>query len=108
MKRRSFDEFDQIRLNLQWFDTLTNNTPLIERLFTSAPILPFTIAFGLGIVLAYQMQSARIVWVAAGCSVLSVGLCLLMALKAKTGFRLALALTGACLAMFALGIVRSC
>ena len=46
------DEFDLIRLNLQWMDALTSDKPLIDRLFSSAPILPFTIAFGLGILLS--------------------------------------------------------
>ncbi|MHC5141661.1 MAG: DNA internalization-related competence protein ComEC/Rec2 [Planctomycetota bacterium] len=107
MNRRSHDEFDLIRLNLQRMDALTSTPPLIEQLFFTAPVLPFTIAFGLGILLAYKVQAPRIFWIATGCMTLSAGLCLLLALKVKTRYHFALALTGMCLAAFALGAVRS-
>jgi competence protein ComEC len=107
VNRRSHDEFDLIRLNLQRMDALTSNTPLIDRLFSTAPILPFTIAFGLGILLAYKMQTPRIVWTATGCMITIAGLCFLMTLKAKTELRFTLALISASLAVFTLGAVRS-
>jgi len=88
-------------------DALTSNTPLIDRLFSTAPVLPFTIAFGLGILFAYKIHTHRTVWIAAICMTLSAGLCLLFTIKTKTGFRFALALTGASLAVFALGAVRA-
>ena len=107
VNRRSHDEFDLIRLNLQRMDALTSNTPLIERLFFTAPVLPFTIAFGLGILLAYKIQAPHIAWITVGCMTLSAGLCFLLALKVKTKFHFTLALAGMCLAAFALGAVRS-
>ena len=107
VKRRSFDEFDLIRLNLQRMDALTSDTPLIDRLFSSAPVLPFTIAFGLGILLAYKIQPPSVVWVTVCGITILAGLCLFFTLKTKTGFRLFLALTGSCLAAFSLGTVRS-
>ena len=107
MQRRGFDEFDLIRLNLQRMDALTSDTPLIDRIFSSAPVLPFAVAFSLGILLAYKVQTPRIVWMMIFCVTLSAGSCLLFTLKTKTGLRFALALSGALLATFALGIVRS-
>lgn len=47
-------------------EALTSDTPLIDRTFSTAPVLPFTIAFGLGILVAYKIQTPCIVWVAAG------------------------------------------
>jgi len=107
VKRRSLDEFDLIRLNLQRMDTLTSDTPLIDRLFSSAPVLPFTIAFGLGILLAYKIQPPSVVWIAVCGITIMAGLCLFFTLKTKNEIRLSLALTGACLATLALGTVHS-
>lgn len=107
MKRGNQDEFDLIRLNLQRFDALTNRISLIDRTFSTAPILPFTIAFALGILLTYHVQSPRTIWAAAGSATLFAGLCFLLTLKTKARLRLALALTAACLAVLALGTVRS-
>jgi len=104
--RRRQDEFDLIRLNLQRMEALTSNTPLMERLFSTCPILPFTIAFGLGILFAYKVQISSIIWIAVCCMAIITGLCLLLILKTKTGFRFALALTSAWLATFTLGTVR--
>ncbi|OQY07028.1 MAG: DNA internalization-related competence protein ComEC/Rec2 [Planctomycetales bacterium 4572_13] len=101
------DEFELIRLNLERMDALTSNKPLVDRLFSSAPVLPFTIAFGLGILLAYKIRTPSVVWIAVCGMTIMAGLCLFFTLKTKKGLRLALALTGACLAVLALGTVRS-
>lgn len=107
MKRGSHDEFDQICLNLQRLDMLTSRKSLIDKISSSAPVAPFTVAFGLGILFAYKTPTPRIVWTTLCCVIILTGLCLLLTFKTKTGLRLALALAAACLAAFALGTVRS-
>jgi competence protein ComEC len=88
-------------------DALTGNKPLVDRLFSSAPVLPFTIAFGIGTLFAYKMQTPSVVWIAVCSITIMAGLCLFFTLKTKKELRLSLALIGACLAMMALGTVRS-
>ncbi|RKY13801.1 MAG: DNA internalization-related competence protein ComEC/Rec2, partial [Planctomycetota bacterium] len=63
--------------------------------------------FGLGILLAYKVQPPSVVWIAVCIMTILAGLCLFFTLKTKKELRLFLALTGACLATFALGTVRS-
>ena len=108
MKRRNFDEIDLIRLNLQRTNALIADTPLIERLFTATPILPFTVAFGVGILFAYKMQPSFNILYIAAFVMAGIGICLIIALKTESGsgFHLVLVFTSACLGVFALGAVR--
>lgn len=63
MERRRFDESDLIRLKLQQLDRETTSRPLLTRLFSSAPALPFAIAFIIGIIAASHMGSLNHIWV---------------------------------------------
>lgn len=106
MNRRRQDEFDLIQLNLQRFDALTNKTSLIERLFSACPILPFTIAFGLGVLLAYKINTSQIIWIIIGAIFPLSLVCLILWDKVKIHYRFALALTEACMIVFSLGAIR--
>ena len=52
MKRRSFDQSDQIRLKLQWLDEhFGPRRPLFWRMLSGVPLLPVSAAFIIGIML---------------------------------------------------------
>ena len=106
MKRRSFDEADLIRLNLQQLDAEATDRPLIDRTFTTAPILPFAIAFLLGIILADALPSIHHVWIIL-ISVMLLNVILgAFCFRAKTHIRFVLILTSSCSIVIALGLMR--
>lgn len=106
MKRRSFDEADLIRLNLQQLDAETRTPPLLERTFTTAPILPFAVAFLIGIIIADTLPSIRSVGVVLVSVLLLNAILLIICLPANTNIRLRLVLIGSCSIMLTLGMMR--
>ena len=106
LKRRSFDESDLIRLRLQRLEEQTTDRPLIERLFSTAPTLPFAVAFLIGIAIASRISSTRALWMIVCLSVSLTFLFLFLSLKAKPAFKILSMLTASALVMFALGTVR--
>ncbi|MHC4288764.1 MAG: DNA internalization-related competence protein ComEC/Rec2 [Planctomycetota bacterium] len=106
MLQRNPEEFALIRLNIERMDILTSRAPLLERLFSNIPILPFSIAFGLGILVAYKIQICPALKTYAFFTAASIGLCLWGTVIRTPGFRFTLVLTAACIAMFTLGMVR--
>jgi competence protein ComEC len=106
MKRRSFDEADLIRLNLQQLDAETRTPPLLERTFTAAPILPFAVAFLIGIIIADTLTSIRSVGVVLISVLLLNAILLIICLPANTNIRLRLVLIGSCSIMLTLGMMR--
>lgn len=60
MKRRSFDQADQIRLKLQWLEELFQpRLTLVERMFSTTPILPLAVAFIVGIVVSAHIPFSK-------------------------------------------------
>ena len=106
MKRRGFDESDLIRLNLQQLDAETAAKPLLERTFTTAPILPFAAAFIIGIIVAGNASSIAYVRGILICVLLLNILLGLFCIPASTSIRLRLALIGSCSIILALGTMR--
>ena len=106
MKRRSFDEADLIRLNLQRLDAETGTKPLLERTFTAAPILPFAVAFILGIIIAENLTSARYLWSILIVVIVLNGIVLICCIPAGPRVRLQLTLIGSCSIVLALGTIR--
>ncbi|MDH4201608.1 MAG: DNA internalization-related competence protein ComEC/Rec2 [Phycisphaerae bacterium] len=106
MKRRSFDETDLIRLNLQRLDAETRTQPLLHKTFTTAPILPFAIAFLIGIIIADNLPSIRYLWSILISAILLNGIVLICCIPANANTRLRLALIGSCSIVLTLGMMR--
>jgi competence protein ComEC len=107
VKRRSFDESDLIRLNLERLDAQTRQPPLMDRLFSEAPLIPFAVAFLLGILFvdaAYaEFHLLRIIL---ACVLLAAAACFGLSFKKSSTARLTLILACSCLLAFALASVR--
>jgi competence protein ComEC len=106
VKRRSFDESDLIRLNLQRLDAETNTQPLTVRIFTTAPILPIAIAFLFGIIIADNLPSVRSVWMILASMMVLNGILVVFCIWTNTSTRLGLVLLGSCSIMLSLGMMR--
>lgn len=106
MKRRSFDESDLIRLNLQQLDAETTHKPLIDRIFSTTPILPFAIAFLLGVIVAYIIHSVRSVWIILECVLLLNVIFLAFGFKTNMNIRLLLVFSCSCFVFFSFGMIR--
>lgn len=103
MKRRSIEESDLIRLNLQRFYTLTDTKPVVARLFSATPILPLALVFILGILFTRRTSNLNTLWIILVSIFLLTVFFFVFSLK-KDQFHLAFI---ACLLItFALGMLR--
>lgn len=60
MKRRSFDQSDQIRLRLQWLDEhFSPQPPLIQKFLSATPLFPLAVAFIAGIIVTRQLSTSQ-------------------------------------------------
>lgn len=103
MKRRSFEESDLIRLRLQRLDRVTSSRPLIEVLFSAAPVLPLAISLIAGIWIRDIIPAGYSMFVFWSGVLVSCGL-FLLSLKAGSSRRLYLTLAAACAIFFAAGL----
>lgn len=106
MKRRSFDESDLIRLKLQRLEAQTDSQSLLDSLFSSAPILPFTIVLIGGILIASGIKTIHTIWLISLCLMTLVLLLTAAACRARSTLRLMFILSSSCLMIFMLGMVR--
>ncbi|MCI0499836.1 MAG: DNA internalization-related competence protein ComEC/Rec2 [Planctomycetales bacterium] len=107
MKRRSFDESDLIRLNLEQLDAQTRQPPLPERLFSEVPLMPFAAAFLIGILFVNGTDlSFRLLGITLGGVLLTAAVCFGLSFKTTASVRLILMLSCSCMLFFALAAVR--
>lgn len=107
MKRRSFDESDLIRLNLERLDIQTRQQTIAERLFSEAPLMPYAAAFIIGILFAdAACRDNRLFWLISAGVFAAAGLCFILSFRAAAPLRLRFLLSCACLVIFSLAAVR--
>jgi competence protein ComEC len=105
-KRRSFDETGLIQLRLQRLEEQTSVKPILEKLFSTAPALPFPIAFIIGIVFAARISSPQFLWTVLSTTIVLAIICFFGFFKTNANLKLLLSLTASCLVIFALGTIR--
>ncbi len=113
MKRRSFDQADQIRLKLQWLDehwpsrlSAIQKPPLIEKTLSTAPLVPLAIAFIVGIILVGQFFASHHVFPYILCTIFVSVVLLAASFRLPPTKRLYAATTCACLLFVSLGAAR--
>jgi competence protein ComEC len=106
MKRRSFDESDLIRLKLQRLEAQTDSRSLLDSLFSTAPILPFTIALIAGILIASGIKTIHTFWLISLCLMPLVLLLTAAACRVRSTLRFMLILFNSCLLILMLGMVH--
>ncbi|MHC5082376.1 MAG: ComEC/Rec2 family competence protein [Planctomycetota bacterium] len=106
MKRRSFTQSDQIRLELQWLDEYASERPPIrDRVFSTVPIVPLAICFIVGIILFEYLHLKPSMISVAVFMLIAFGL-LGISIKMIGSLRLNLIFVAACLLFLCLGVLR--
>jgi len=109
VKRRSFDESDRIRLNLERLDIQTRQRTAAEYLFSEAPLMPYAVAFIIGILFAdAACRHNRLFWLTAAGALLTAALCFILSFRTPASGRLGLLLFCSCLTVFSLAALRCC
>lgn len=107
MKRRSFNQSDHIRLNLQWLDRRESlQTSIIRRIFVEMPVLPLSLAMIAGILIAVHLSVSSVctgllIVLPAACGFLLTGI-----YKFSARTKLYLTFTGSVFLFIALGAGR--
>ncbi|MHC4926458.1 MAG: ComEC/Rec2 family competence protein [Planctomycetota bacterium] len=107
MKRKGFDQSDHIRLKLQWLDEhFGPQASLMQKTFSTTPLLPIAFAFIAGIILTRQLETTQHVFpFVAFLTTISIIL-LLIAFWCSGSKRLLAILTSAVLLFASVGMIR--
>ena len=107
MKRRSFDQSDHIRLNLQWLDRQTrSHRSIVYRFFSELPILPLSAALIGGIIVSGYLSVMSVFIAVLICLPLALTLMISTFFKCSDRRKLSLAFSSAILLFACLGAAR--
>lgn len=106
MKRRSFEQSDHIRLNLQWLDRQDSQAPILYWLFAETPVFTLSLALIAGIILASRLPVTSVYTVLLICVPLALVLMITALFELSPRLKLSLTFLSALLLFACLGAAR--